>query len=62
MKCPSFERLIDYLDRRLPEAEAAGVAAHLATSCADCAEIRDWYQLVRKVAATDDTVAPPPWC
>jgi hypothetical protein len=61
MKCPSFERLIDYLDRRLPEADAAGVAAHLATGCADCAEIRDWYQLVRKVAATDDTVAPPPW-
>lgn len=61
MKCPSFERLIDYLDKRLPEAESAGVAAHLATSCADCAEIRDWYQLVRKVAASDDTVAPPPW-
>lgn len=61
MKCPSFERLIDYLDNRLPDAEAAGVATHLATSCADCAESRDWYQQVRKVAASDDTVTPPPW-
>ncbi len=61
MKCPSFERLIDYLDNRLPEAEAAGVATHLATSCADCAESRDWYQLVRNAATSDDTVAPPPW-
>ncbi|MFY9607754.1 MAG: zf-HC2 domain-containing protein [Blastocatellia bacterium] len=61
MKCPSFERLIDYLDNRLPDAEAAGVATHLASSCADCAESRDWYQQVRKAAASDDTVAPPPW-
>lgn len=61
MKCPSFERLIDYLDNRLSETEAAGVAAHLSASCADCAESRDWYQQVRKVAAGDDTVAPPLW-
>lgn len=61
MKCPSFERLIDYLDNRLPEAEAAGVATHLATSCAVCGESRDWYQRVRIAAASDDTLAPPPW-
>ncbi len=61
MKCPSFERLIDYLDNRLPEDEAAGVSAHLTASCADCAESRDWYKQVRDVAAADDTVAPPSW-
>jgi hypothetical protein len=61
MKCPSFERLIDYLDNRLPEAEAAPVTIHLAGSCTACTESRDWYQNVRAVAASDDTVAPPPW-
>jgi hypothetical protein len=61
MKCPSFERLIDYLDNRLPEAKAASVATHLATCCAACGEKRDWYQQVRLVAASDDTVEPPPW-
>lgn len=61
MKCPSFERLIDYLDNRLPEAEASRVATHLAGNCAVCGESRDWYQRVRIVAASDDTLAPPPW-
>jgi hypothetical protein len=61
MKCPSFERLIDYLDNRLTETEAARVAAHLSESCSDCRESRDWYLEVRSVAAGDDTVPPPPW-
>lgn len=61
MKCPSFERLIDYLDNRLSEAEANGVAAHLAGKCAACAESRDWYQQVRVVARADDSVEPPAW-
>lgn len=61
MKCPTFERIIDYLDNRLPEAEAARVATHLADDCAVCGESRDWYQRVRIAAASDDTVAPPPW-
>ena len=61
MKCPSFERLIDYLDNRLPETEAARVAAHLATACAACGQTRNWYEQVRGLAAADDSVAPPPW-
>jgi hypothetical protein len=61
MKCPSFERLVDYLDNRLPEAKAAGVATHLANGCTGCCETRDWYQQVRLVAANDDTVEPPQW-
>jgi hypothetical protein len=61
MKCPSFERLIDYFDNRLSEAEAARVAAHLADACATCAETRNWYEQVRGLAASDDSIAPPPW-
>ena len=61
MKCPSFERLIDYLDNRLPEAEASRVATHLADDCVVCGESRDWYQRVRTAARSDDAVAPPPW-
>jgi hypothetical protein len=61
MNCPSFERLVDFLDKRLDEREAATVATHLATSCAACAETRNWYDRVRLVAADDDSVAPPSW-
>ena len=61
MRCPSFERIIDYLDNRLTEAEASRVAAHLGGDCAVCGESRDWYQRVRSVASSDDTAAPPPW-
>jgi hypothetical protein len=61
MKCPSFERIIDFLDHRVSEAEASRVAKHLAGDCAACGESRDWYQRVRITAASDDTVAPPPW-
>lgn len=61
MKCPNFERLIDYLDSRLTGAEAARVATHLAAGCATCDETRDWYAQVRAAAASDDSVAPPVW-
>jgi len=61
MNCPSFERLVDFLDERLEEAEAAAVATHLATSCSVCAETTGWYERVRVVAASDDSVAPPSW-
>ena len=61
MNCPSFERLIDFLDKRLEEPEAARVASHLATSCATCAETTDWYERVRVVARSDDSVVPPSW-
>jgi hypothetical protein len=61
MKCPSFERLIDYLDSRLPEPEAAGLTSHLAAGCSNCGETRDWYTRMRAVVASDDLVAPPQW-
>ena len=61
MKCPSFERIIDYLDNRLSQAEASRVKTHLADGCAVCGETSNWYQGVRIIAASDDMVAPPAW-
>jgi hypothetical protein len=61
MKCPAFEQVLDYLDGKLMPAEAARVAAHLASDCAACTETRTWYERVRAIAASDDMVAPPAW-
>lgn len=61
MKCPGFERLLDYLDGDLAAADAARMAAHLASDCAACAANRQWYQQVRTLAATDETTEPPAW-
>src|SRR3954451_23700465 len=61
MKCPGFEQVIDYLDGKLEPAEATRVAAHLASDCRACAETRGWYEGVRQVAASDDSIAPPAW-
>ncbi|MEK6300689.1 MAG: carboxypeptidase-like regulatory domain-containing protein [Acidobacteriota bacterium] len=61
MKCPTFERLIDFLDERLASSSAAAVVAHLDTGCSHCASDRAWYESLKRVAASDDSVEPPPW-
>ena len=61
MKCPKFEQLVDYLDNRLTEAESAPVRAHLATDCQTCAETRNWYERVRDITASDESIEPPTW-
>lgn len=61
MNCPGFEQLLDYLDGRLAMCAAETVAAHLAAGCGECDGGRVWYQQVRLVAASDDSVEPPPW-
>jgi putative zinc finger protein len=61
MKCPKFEQLVDYLDNRLTEAESARVRAHLATDCQTCTETRAWYEGVRAIAASDESIEPPTW-
>lgn len=61
MNCPGFERLIDFLDDRLDEAEASRMAAHLSTNCNTCVETRNWYLQVKSIAASDDSSAPPAW-
>jgi hypothetical protein len=61
MNCPNFERLIDFVDRRLDEREAARVAAHLASGCGVCGETTGWYGRVRHTVESDDSTAPPSW-
>jgi hypothetical protein len=61
MNCPAFEQVIDYLDGKLTPAQTERVAAHLASDCAACAATRTWYERLRAVTASDDTVAPPAW-
>ena len=61
MKCPTFERLIDYLDDRLASSSAAAVAGHLETGWSQCVSDRAWYESLKRVAASDESVEPPPW-
>lgn len=61
MKCPTFERLIDFLDARLGSTPAAEVAAHLDSGCGSCSSDRDWYQALKRVAASDESLEPPAW-
>ena len=61
MKCPNFERLLDYLDGKLAADEAGRVALHLNAGCANCAANQNWYQQTRAIAASDTTVEPPAW-
>lgn len=61
MRCPSFERLLDYLDGTLAESEAERVVSHLSTGCKECAASQNWYLQTRSIAANDDSVEPPAW-
>lgn len=61
MKCPGFEMLIEYLDGRLKGHESEDVQSHLASACSRCDEERAWYELVKQVAASDDSIEPPQW-
>ena len=61
MNCPGFEQLIDHLDGRLAPASAAAVERHVTQGCLQCGENVVWYGRVKLVAASDDSVEPPPW-
>ena len=61
MHCPAFEQLVDLLDGRLAPAPAAAVERHVALGCLQCGEDVAWYGRVKFVAASDDSVEPPPW-
>ena len=61
MNCTGFEQLVDYLDGRLAPDAAQSVAVHLGGSCAKCTADSAWYQQVKLVAASDDSVEPPAW-
>lgn len=61
MRCPGFERLIDYLDKKMDAKDGERIAAHLAAGCVDCATTQKWYLQTRSIAAADDSVEPPAW-
>jgi len=61
MHCPAFEQLVDLLDGRLAPAPAAAVERHVALGCIQCGEDVAWYGRAKLVAASDDSVEPPPW-
>jgi hypothetical protein len=61
MKCPEFEQLLDYLDGRLGDEPAQSVAVHLDEGCKPCAANREWFERVRAIAASDDSLEPPLW-
>ncbi len=61
MRCPSFEKLLDYLDGKLAATETERVATHLSSGCAQCSANRDWYNQVTMIAVSDDSVEPPAW-
>ena len=61
MKCPEFEQLLDYLDGRLADQSAQSVAVHLDEGCKPCAANRQWFERVRAIAASDDSLEPPLW-
>ncbi len=58
MNCPPFENLIAYLEG---ETEKREVQAHLDSRCSKCEANRAWYERVKNITASDDTVEPPPW-
>jgi hypothetical protein len=61
MDCPGFEKMIDYLDGRLAATEASKIAQHLASGCASCGSVGEWYKKVKTIATGDDSVEPPGW-
>lgn len=60
MKCPSFETIVGYLDGETGRPAPGEIGVHLA-QCGDCAGDRDWYERLRSLAATDDSITPPGW-
>lgn len=61
MECIGFERLIDYLDNRLPDKERQQIEAHLSTGCPNCGAAEQWYRRARRVMASDKSEVAPPW-
>src|SRR4030095_14891374 len=61
MTCPGFQRLLDYLDGRLEREAADVVSSHLALGCSQCDGDREWYQQVKLIASSDDSIEPPTW-
>jgi len=61
MSCPSFERLIEYADGRLPADESVALEQHLAARCDVCRSTLSWYSSFVETAQADESVEPAPW-
>ena len=61
MTCPEFEQLLDYCEGRISAHTTGVVAAHLASGCSSCTRAVDWYQRLRTIARSDDSLDPPSW-
>ncbi len=60
MNHPTYEVLIQYIEKQLPEKESGLVEAHLSEPCTRCSEKIARLNLVLKAAARDHTRAPSP--
>jgi hypothetical protein len=60
MKCPSFETLVSYLEGEAGRPATGEIGVHL-SRCDNCGGNRHWYQAVKSLAVTDDSIAPPGW-
>ena len=62
MKCPSLEQLFAYVIPPSPQRQPADViGVHLTSGCASCGEMVAWLDSVLALAASDDSLEPPPW-
>jgi hypothetical protein len=61
MTCPGFDQLLDYVDDRLDRTATEAIAGHLRAGCRECSRDLAWYQQLKQVAASDDSIEPPPW-
>jgi hypothetical protein len=61
MNCPSFENLIAYMDGETAGVVSEAFLAHLAAGCPKCAADSAWYESIKTIAASDDTVDAPQW-
>lgn len=61
MTCPEFDRLLDYSDGRLLRDLSDEVAAHLLRGCSSCSDNQSWYEGLRQITASDDSIEPPAW-
>jgi hypothetical protein len=61
MKCPGFQKLIDFLDGQIAGAEAEQILSHLDQGCAGCLKDRAWYEDLLSIVMSDQIFRPPPW-
>lgn len=61
MKCPGFQKLIDFLDGQLSDEEAQYMTKHLEDGCSTCVGDRTWYENLRSIVEDVQVFRPAPW-